>query len=80
MAVVNVRLDKETKKRMEAIRVNWSEVVREAIRRKIEEENGKNLAKAVLINERLRRESKGEMKAEDIIRKFRDERRKKSSA
>ena len=35
----------------------------------------KNLAKAVLITERIRKKSVGEAKAEEIIRKFRDERR-----
>ena len=60
---------------MSGIDVNWSEVIRRAIRRRIEEERRKNLALAVLINEELRRKSRGEMKAEEIIRRFRDERR-----
>jgi len=38
----------------------------------VREEMGKNLAKTVLINEQLRRKSVGEVKAEEIIRKFRD--------
>lgn len=40
----------------------------------MEENRGRNLAKAILINEKLKRKSLGEMKAEEIIRKFRDER------
>jgi Arc/MetJ-type ribon-helix-helix transcriptional regulator len=54
--------------------VNWSDFIRNAIRRKVEEERRRNLAKAVLINERHRRTSRGEAKAEEIIRKFREER------
>lgn len=34
----------------------------------------KNLAKAVLINERIKKKSRGEEKAEEIVRRFRDER------
>ncbi|RLI27866.1 hypothetical protein DRO58_03380 [Candidatus Bathyarchaeota archaeon] len=74
MAVFTVRIDEETKRLMSGIDVNWSEVIRRAIRRRIEEERRKNLALAVLINEELRRKSRGEMKAEEIIRRFRDER------
>jgi len=74
MTVITVRIDEETKKMMDKININWSEAIRQAIRRTIEEEKRKNLAKAVLINERIKKKSRGEMKAEDIIRRFRDER------
>ena len=80
MTVITVRIDEETKKMMDKININWSEAIRQAIRRTIEEERGKNLAKAVLINERIRKKSKGELKAEDIIRRFRDERRPETSS
>jgi Arc/MetJ-type ribon-helix-helix transcriptional regulator len=72
MAVITVWIDEETKRMMDGIDVNWSEVIRRAIRRRIEEEGMRNLAKAVLINEDLRRASRGEMRAEEIIREFRD--------
>ena len=65
---------------MASIDINWSEVIRRAIRRRIEEERRKNLAKAVLINEEMRRTSRGEVKAEEVIRRFRDERRGKDSS
>jgi Arc/MetJ-type ribon-helix-helix transcriptional regulator len=79
MTVITVRINEEIKKMMNKININWSEFIREAIRNKIEEERRRNLAKAVLINERIRKKSKGEMKAEEIIRKFRDKRYVKSS-
>jgi len=44
-------------------------------KRKPEEEKRRNLAKAVLINEGLKRPTRGEMSAEEIVRRFRDERR-----
>ena len=72
MAVITVWIDEGTKRMMDGIDVNWSEVIRRAIRRRIEEEGRRNLAKAVLINEDLRRSSRGEMRAEEIIREFRD--------
>jgi hypothetical protein len=49
-------------------------VVRVAIKRRLDEEERRNLAKAVLLNDELRRPSRGEERAEDIIRRFRDER------
>jgi Arc/MetJ-type ribon-helix-helix transcriptional regulator len=74
MTVITVRVDEETKKLMESLEINWSEFIRQAVRERIREDHGKNLAKAVLINERLKRRTKGEMRTEDIIRKFREER------
>jgi len=75
MAVITVRISEKIKKKMSRIDINWSEYVRSAIMKKIDEGRRNNLAKAVLINERLRRKSRGEMSSEEIIRKFRDERR-----
>jgi len=74
MAIITIRIDEGTKKMMEEIKINWSEFIRNAIKNKIEEEKRKNLARAVLINEKIRKKSKGEAKAEEIIRKYRDER------
>lgn len=55
MNIVNVRVDRKTKRRMsEKKDVNWSEVVREAISRKIEEEGERNLALAVLLNQKVK--------------------------
>jgi polyribonucleotide nucleotidyltransferase len=79
MTVITVRVDEELKKMME-IKVNWSSLIRNAIETRIEEERRRNLAKAVLINEKLRRRSKGEAKAEEIIRKFREGRYDYSSS
>ncbi|MEM1509152.1 MAG: hypothetical protein QW291_00465 [Thermofilaceae archaeon] len=72
MTVITVRIDEETKKMMRQIKINWSEFIRGAVRAKIEEEKRKNLAKALLLNEKLRKKSAGEPKAEDIIRTFRE--------
>ena len=74
MTVITVRVDDDIKSAMDKVDVNWSEVIRSAIMRRIEEEKRRNLAKAVLINEELRRSARDEELAEDIIRRFRDER------
>jgi len=74
MTVITVRIDEELKRRMKEIKINWSEFIRNAIANKIEEEKRKNLAKAILINEKLRRKSLGEPSAEEIIRMFREAR------
>ena len=59
-------------------RINWSEFIRKAIRNRVME-GRKDLAKAVLITERIRKKSAGEAKAEEIVRRFRDKRRGSSS-
>lgn len=79
MTVFSVRIDEETKKLMEKVKINWSEFVRNAIRSRVMEEGRRNLAKAVLITERVRKKSAGEAKAEEIIRRFRDERYRSSN-
>lgn len=80
MAIITVRVDEETKRMMKQVRVNWSDFIRSAIKSKIEEERRKNLARAILINERLKRKSRGEHRAEEIIRTFREERYAQSSS
>jgi len=69
MKTLIVKVDDELKERMKRLRhVNWSEVIRESIRRKIDEENGRNIAEAVLINERLRRETPEGWDSAKVIR------------
>ncbi len=72
MAVITVRVDDETKRMMEQVGINWSEFIREAIKKKLSEERRKNLARAVLINEKVRKKSGVEPKAEELVRAFRD--------
>ncbi len=74
MTVITVRVDEDTKRLMRTLPLNWSEVIRDAIRAKAVEERQKNMGKAVLLNERLRRPTGGEAPAEDIIRSSRDAR------
>lgn len=66
MAIVTVRIDEELKKKMAQMkRINWSEVIRDAIMRKIEEEelwknvNRKKLIEAAMQTDSLRRKMEG---------------------
>ncbi|MEM0094225.1 MAG: hypothetical protein QW753_07660 [Thermofilum sp.] len=72
MAVITVRVDEETKRMMKQVRINWSEFIRSAVKARIEEERRRNLAKALLLSEKLRRKSAGEPPAEEIVRAFRE--------
>jgi len=48
MASVSVRVDRELKRRMSAMDVNWSEHIREAIRRRVELEERKRMAERLV--------------------------------
>lgn len=75
MAVISVRVSDEMKKRMEKLRhVNWSEVLRQAIVRVLEEEEGRNLALALLLNEKVRKKAPEGWDSTEFIRRWREHR------
>ncbi|MEM2902539.1 MAG: hypothetical protein QXO32_07425 [Candidatus Bathyarchaeia archaeon] len=72
MATLTVRIDEELRRKMKALSyVNWSDVVREAIKRKVREEERRDLAEAVLLNEQLRRKPPEGWNAAKVIREWR---------
>ena len=72
MTTITVRISPEIKKLMRKYKyINWSEVVREAILNKIREEEEKNLAEALLINERLRRNAPKNWDSTEVIKRWR---------
>ncbi|RLG72081.1 MAG: hypothetical protein DRO23_11015 [Thermoprotei archaeon] len=72
MTTITVRISPEIKKLMRKYKyINWSEVVREAILNKIREEEEKNLAEALLINEKLRRNAPKNWDSTEVIKKWR---------
>lgn len=73
MPTVSVRVDEETKRRMDELNVNWSAVLREHIDERLEESDNRDLAQAVLLTERTRR-SVDDWDSTDEIRRWRDER------
>ncbi len=75
MTNISVRIDPELKERMDKFKdLNWSAVIRDAIKKRIESETERNLAKAVLINERIIKKAPKDFNSSDIIRRFREER------
>ena len=75
MANFSVRLDPELKKKMDSLKhLNWSEIIRNAIKSEIQNQTEINKAKAVLLNEKIRKIAPENFNSLEIIRKFREER------
>ncbi|MHA1988348.1 MAG: hypothetical protein ACW98D_17070 [Promethearchaeota archaeon] len=75
MTNISVRIDPELKEKMDSLRhLNWSEIIRKAIRLEIQNQTEINKAKAVLLNEKIRKIAPENFNSVDIIRKFREER------
>jgi len=73
MGLITVRIDDETKRRMERLKhINWSEVVREAITRVLRQEEERNLARALLLNERNVITPDEGYSSVEVIRKWRE--------
>lgn len=83
MRVVSVRVDEETKAKMDLYKdVNWSEVIRRAIKARVEVEerlrsriDRARALKASEDMERLRAKTSGKWSGVEEIRKWREERR-----
>ena len=74
-STITVRIDPQIKKRMRRYNyINWSEVVRKAILEKLEEEEKKNIAEALLLNEKLRRRAPKGWSSTEVIRRWRRQR------
>jgi len=74
MVRTSVTIPESMKEEMGRVDVNWSAVVREAIRRKLEWEHERDVVKAVLINERLRRKAPEGWDSTKVIRAWRSRR------
>ncbi|TFG21961.1 MAG: hypothetical protein EU529_11945 [Promethearchaeota archaeon] len=75
MPTISVRIDLELKKEMDKLkRLNWSEIIRKAIKNEIQNEMEKNLAKAILINEKICKKAPEDFNSVELIRRFREER------
>ena len=73
MPVISVRVSDDIKRRMERFKhINWSEVIRRAIVKVLEEEERRNLAKAVLLNERIRKKAPKGWSSVEVIRYWRE--------
>ena len=80
MAFISVRVSNEIKERIDRLKyINWSEVIRRAIIKTLEEEEGRNLAKAVLLNEKIRKKAPEQCDSTGIIRYRRQHRYRANS-
>ena len=71
---IMIKVDRDTKKKMEKINVNWSEAIRKFIADRLNRR--KNIALALLLNEKVLDMNKKGKKSDStaIIRKMRDTR------
>ncbi len=77
MSTISVRIDNDLKKKMESYKhINWSEMIRQSIVKAIQNEQDINRAKAVLLNEKVRKKSSNTKNSDStkIIRQFREQR------
>ncbi|MEM2661226.1 MAG: hypothetical protein QXK55_08235 [Nitrososphaeria archaeon] len=74
MALITVRVDEELKKRMSRFKnINWSEIIRKAISDVLKREEERNLAIALLLNEKNVITPDEGFSSVEVIRKWREE-------
>ncbi|MEM2507036.1 MAG: hypothetical protein QXF61_08360 [Nitrososphaeria archaeon] len=74
MALITVRVDEELKKRMSRFKnINWSEIIRKAILDTLKREEERNLAIALLLNEKNVITPDEGFSSVEVIRKWREE-------
>jgi len=74
MPLITLRVDEETKGRMDSVTINWSDAIRQAISRILEEETTKNRIRAAQLNDRIRVTVPRGFDSTRLIRKWRDRR------
>ncbi|MFX1238121.1 MAG: hypothetical protein ACFFAS_19195 [Promethearchaeota archaeon] len=75
MTNISIRIDPDLKKGIDKFKdLNWSEILRDAIKKRIQNEMERNLAKAVLLNEKIRKKAPEGFNSTELIRPFREER------
>ena len=75
MARTSISLPGSLKRQMDAAGVNWSAYLREVISQRVKQESERNVAEAVLLNERLRRKAPKGWDSTRVIRDWRNRRR-----
>ncbi len=76
MGNISVRIDSNLKKEMDKLsHLNWSEIIRIAIKDTIRHTRTQNLAKAVFLNEKIRKKAPLDFNSTELIQKYRAERK-----
>ena len=66
-----ITLPRSLKESMEKFDENWSELIRETIRQRIEEEGEPDVAEAVILNERVKRKAPAGWSSLQVIKQWR---------
>ena len=74
MPLITLRVAEETKGRMDSVTINWSDAIRQAISRILEEETTKNRIRAAQLNDRIRVTVPRGFDSTRLIREWRDRR------
>lgn len=74
MTRTSVTIPSSLKKEMNKIDVNWSAVVREAVRQRLDYESERDISEALPLNERLRRKAPEGWDSTRVIRLWRSKR------
>ena len=75
MVRTSITIPASLKEEMDKSGLNWSAILREAIRRILGNEREKNVVEALLLNEKLRRKAPEGWDSAKEIRRWRDRRR-----
>jgi hypothetical protein len=75
MTHISISLPAGLKKQMDASGVNWSAYLRDVISQRIKQEGERNVAEAVLLNEKLRRRAPRGWDSTRVVREWREKRR-----
>jgi len=74
LGTVSVKVDEGLKRRMRSVRVNWSEYIREAIRRRVELEARKSAAEKLLEDLKARKHVAPKGFIDETIKELRETR------
>ncbi len=70
-----ITIPSSLKEKMTHTNVNWSEAIRQMISQRLEEEGQPNMAEAVILNERVKRDAPKEWNSLEVIKRWRRKRR-----
>ncbi|MDG6995699.1 MAG: hypothetical protein JRN52_07235 [Nitrososphaerota archaeon] len=71
MVRTTITLPASLKEKMDQIETNWSEEIREMISQRVEEEGKADMAEAVILNERVKRQAPKGWNALTVIKQWR---------
>jgi hypothetical protein len=71
----SISLPEDLKEEMESSNINWSSYLRQAIAVRLKQEPERNIAEALLLNEKLRRKPSKDGDSAKVIRYWRNRRR-----